>query len=143
MRDGIVREGRASTDYLGRPSATDTPSGIVRTVHPLVRRHHESGEESVYISCGNVEHMEAPADETHPAVWLDTAESYKLVRALVGEVTAPPLVWAHNWRVGDFAIWDNRLLLHAPCKHPGTVGERLHHRVRLDGSAAANKCGRP
>ena len=39
----------------------------------------------------------------------------------------------------DLAIWDNRLTLHAPPAAASTVGERLHHRVRLDGSAAANK----
>ena len=31
------------------------------------------------------------------------------------------------------------LVLHAPCHGETCVGDRLHHRVRLDGSAAANR----
>ena len=90
MRDGIVRVGRTAVPILpadgSRPAAT-------RTTHPLVRRHHESGEESLYISCGNIDYMEAPAEpDGRPAVHLDTAASYELVTSLIGETTSEPHV---------------------------------------------------
>eukprot|EP00966_Prymnesium_polylepis_P327230 7383104-Prymnesium_polylepis.2 len=97
----------------------------------------------LFISCGNISSMEAPPTGEAPAVHLDAAASYELVQALLGECTSAPLVYEHKWRARDFAIWDNRLLLHAPCKVPGTIGERLHHRVRLDGGDAANADLRP
>eukprot|EP00746_Dinoflagellata_sp_MGD_P156181 gnl/MRDRNA2_/MRDRNA2_85729_c1_seq1.p1 gnl/MRDRNA2_/MRDRNA2_85729_c1~~gnl/MRDRNA2_/MRDRNA2_85729_c1_seq1.p1 ORF type:complete len:339 (+),score=50.50 gnl/MRDRNA2_/MRDRNA2_85729_c1_seq1:2-1018(+) len=111
---------------------------VVRTVQPLVRQHPETGEESIYVSCQGVEYMEAGATETDPALYLNTTASFDLIETLLSGVTAEPIVYAHQWRVGDFAIWDNRLLLHAPGEAE-MDGERLHHRVRLSGSAAANR----
>ena len=135
MRDGIVREGR------GAPLAaaeTKAPPAV-QTSYPLVRRHCESGEEALYISCANIERMEAAATVSQPALLLDVEESYRLVEALLGEATsARGGAYMHKWREGDFAIWDNRLLLHAPCSELGVIGERLHHRVRLSGSDVSN-----
>ena len=139
MRDGIVREGRLPSAPRG--AGTDKRArGASHTVHPLVRTHPETGEESLYLSCANIERMEAPADEHcgSPAVYLDTVASYELVESLLDHVKKPQYVYAHKWTVGDLAIWDNRLLLHAPARAETCVGERLHHRVRLDGNTSAN-----
>ena len=136
MRDGIVRVGRQPA-----ASATGERKPPIRTIHPLVRVHADTGEESLYISCGNIDHMHAAADDFLgvPGVLLDAAASYELVQQLLGEVTQAPLLYAHKWRSGDLALFDNRLLMHAPMARETCVGERLHHRVRLDGSADANR----
>jgi len=131
MGNGIVRAGRED------PTNATEVAQALHMVHPLVRTHPETGEESVHLSCGNVDYMEADPTATEPAIYLDTNASYELVETLVGGVTAEPLVYAHKWKVNDFAIWDNRLTLHAPGKIY-MVGERLHHRVRLPGSSTAN-----
>ena len=139
MRDGIVREGFQSP-VAGRDASAAPPAPVVRTAHPLVRRVAATGEESLYLSCANIERMEAPADERHglPAVWLDEAQSYDLVRQILGSATAAPRVYEHSWMFGDLALWDNRIVLHAPGKGGTCEGERLHHRVRLDGAVDTN-----
>jgi len=135
MRGGIVRESRQPREKDASP-----PAPPARTCHPLVRTHPETGEEALYLSCANIDFMVAPADEhDSPALRLDTAASYELVAALLGVVTRPPYVYAHRWREGDLALFDNRLTLHAPLVGSSCVGERLHHRVRLEGGAAANR----
>merc|ERR1712187_402496 len=133
MRDGIVRVGR---EHPGNLTYTNT---TVRVVHPLVRSHPETGEEAVYISCANIDHMEASATHGEGAVYLDTTASYELVETLIGNVTKAPLVCTHRWREGDFVIWDNRLTAHSPGDVENMTGTRLHHRVRLTGSATANR----
>lgn len=138
LRDGLVREGRRAAKTASEATA---PTALpTRTVHPLVRTHTDSGEEALYVSSANIDYMEAEEEEVRglPAVRLDTRASYELLEMVLGPSTRAPLVYAHTWRVGDLAIWDNRLTAHAPCHAERVVGERLHHRVRLDGSAAAN-----
>lgn len=138
MREGIVREGRSSFSYEGA-AVPKVRAPIVHMVHPLVRVHPETGEESVYVSCANIHHMEAPVGEGgEQAVHLDTAASYELVERVMGTVVRPPYLYPHQWQMDDLAIWDNRLTNHAPGKPETCLGERLHHRVRLGGSAAAN-----
>lgn len=136
VRDGIVREGYHAPSGTGATSN----AAAVRTAHPLVRRLDETGEESVYISCANIERMAAPRDDARglSAVVLDEAASYDFVRTILGRSTSAPAVYEHRWRAGDWVIWDNRLVLHAPGRAGTCVGERFHHRVRLNGSAAAN-----
>ena len=140
MRDGIVREGFQPPAAGGDASAAAPPAPVLRTAHPLVRAVAATGEESLYLSCANIERMEAPADERRglPAVRLDAAQSYDLVCQLLGSATAAPRVYEHSWTLGDLALWDNRIVLHAPGKGGTCEGERLHHRVRLDGAADAN-----
>eukprot|EP00747_Dinoflagellata_sp_TGD_P206871 gnl/TRDRNA2_/TRDRNA2_80507_c0_seq1.p1 gnl/TRDRNA2_/TRDRNA2_80507_c0~~gnl/TRDRNA2_/TRDRNA2_80507_c0_seq1.p1 ORF type:complete len:376 (+),score=45.04 gnl/TRDRNA2_/TRDRNA2_80507_c0_seq1:69-1196(+) len=135
MQNGIKRIGFATP----RNASSATPRKVVRTVHPLVRLHPETGEESVYVSCGNIDFMEAKATDTEPALHLDTEASYELLEDLLSPVTDAPLVYAHEWSVGDFVMWDNRLLLHSPGEPAEMTGQRLHHRVRLPGSAEANR----
>ena len=138
MRDGIERIGRAEPAKCPEEGSRALP---LRTAHPLVRVHEDTGEESIYLSCANIEYMEAPPVEGapgQPAVCLDEVASYDFVRTLLGGVAQAPIVYAHRWHENDFAIWDNRLLLHAPGREATCVGERLHHRVRLDGSDEAN-----
>mmetsp|Transcript_89426 Transcript_89426/g.164024 ORF Transcript_89426/g.164024 Transcript_89426/m.164024 type:complete len:226 (-) Transcript_89426:56-733(-) len=132
MRDGIVRTGREM------PAGVATGSSL-HTVHPLVRVHPETGNASVYISCGNIDYIEARATDTEAAVHFDTTASYNFVEELLGSVTQPPLVYAHRWKKGDFVIWDNRLTLHSPGIPERMIGKRLHHRVRLTGSKHANR----
>ena len=69
-----------------------THGGEVRTVHPLVRRHAETGEESIYVSCAHVERMEAPPSDGLPPVWLDEAVlEARQLEELQTEPLVPPL----------------------------------------------------
>ena len=70
-------------------------------VHPIARRHPETGRTGLYIT----EHMsgiEGMSDE----------DSSALLAKLLGACTHPERIYRHRWTVGDMIIWDNRSMLH-------------------------------
>jgi alpha-ketoglutarate-dependent taurine dioxygenase len=66
-----------------------------------VRRHPETGRESLYIG------RHACAIEG-----MDLAEAQQLLAELLQGACQAPRVVAHKWNVGDVIVWDNRCLLH-------------------------------
>jgi alpha-ketoglutarate-dependent taurine dioxygenase len=93
--------------------------------HPLVRRHPETGANSLFVS-EHVMGIEGWSDE----------RARPLLAHLLGVVTAPERVYRHRWSVGDLLIWDNRSMLHCAqgfdSRHP-----RVMHHVRIEGTEPA------
>ena len=69
--------------------------------HKLIRRHPDSGRESIYLG-SHASHIEG----------MPVPEGRVLLRDLTERVTQREFVYVHNWRVGDLVIWDNRCTLH-------------------------------
>jgi len=90
--------------------------------HPLVRRHPETGRSILYVS----EHVASIEGWS-----LD--ESRRLLDRLIAETTREDRVYRHHWQVGDFAIWDNRSMLHRAQGFDGTHARVMHH-VRVAGA---------
>lgn len=107
-------------------------------VHPLVRKHVDTGDEAIILNCQCACYMEAPATDTDPAIFLSDDECHKLIQELLSDVCSPPKVYAHYYKKGDFVICDNRICLHSGPKIKNLVGNRLHHRIRLRGSQVAH-----
>ena len=103
-------------------------------VHPLIRKHVDTGEEAIFLSCGNVAYMEDKTKKVH----LSCEESYDLIEKIVADVCSPPNVYEHRWKKNDFVIWDNRVCMHSGPLLENISGRRLFHRVRLRGSQSAN-----
>ena len=62
-------------------------------------------------------------------------ESKTLLAALLTHATRPEVVYAHQWRVGDLVMWDNRCLLHcASTEFDMENQRRVLHRTVLSGS---------
>ncbi|WP_076997930.1 TauD/TfdA family dioxygenase [Variovorax sp. KK3] len=68
--------------------------------HPLVRRSPD-GRPALYIG----------SHASHVVGW-PVPEGRMLLRDLLEHTTQPEFVYAHEWRVGDLVIWDNRCTLH-------------------------------
>lgn len=88
--------------FVGEAERKDTPE----VIHPLVKRHPETGKESLHIAprvIGSVIGIEG----------MDTAESDRLIDSLMAHVTRPSYVYRHRWRSQDVIVWDNRSLLHS------------------------------
>lgn len=127
------------------------------TVHPLVRKHPDTGEESINVNCANICFMASrggtfskPAcdgrvkehsctwDEPHcsdgaeEAVFIDTHDSYRFLLQSLGDGKAVP-TYEHKWMVGDWLLFDNRITLHSGPDLEQSTGSRLMYRVRLDG----------
>jgi alpha-ketoglutarate-dependent taurine dioxygenase len=68
---------------------------------PLVRRHPETGEKSLYIGMYS-SHI----------VGMDEAAGRALLKELEAHATEPRFVYTHRWQANDVVLWDNRCLMH-------------------------------
>ncbi len=73
-------------------------------VHPVARRHPESGAEGLYLNRMFVTRF---ADMTE-------AESRPLIDFLDCHMTRPEFTCRVRWRAGQVVMWDNRFTLHYP-----------------------------
>ncbi|MBV8902621.1 MAG: TauD/TfdA family dioxygenase, partial [Acidobacteriia bacterium] len=63
---------------------------------------------------------------------LALAESEALLDELWGLATQPELTWAHEWRVGDLVLWDNRSTMHRRDAFEPAF-RRILHRTQIKG----------
>ena len=93
-------------------------------VHPVFRTHDDTKRKAVYVNrLMTVGVVDMPQDE-----------SDELLGAVYDHMEKPEFVYAHEWRVGDILLWDNRCSAHARTDFPGTE-RRLMLRTTLKGSA--------
>jgi alpha-ketoglutarate-dependent taurine dioxygenase len=109
---------RARGNVSGAAVGFDDPA----VVHPLVRRHPETGETVLYVS----EHV-------NRIVGRPEAEGGALIERLLAHATAPERVYRHHWSVGDVLIWDNRSMLHRAQGFDARHARVMHH-VRVAGT---------
>ena len=116
---GKKREGRKV------PSLTDEQLRNTPPVaHPVVRRNDETGAKALYVH----ETM------TDTIVGMEPAASEALLRRLYDHsVRNPQFQYHHQWRTGDFVIWDNRATLHAATADYAESEKRLLYRTMLAG----------
>ncbi len=96
-----------------------------RRIHPIVRRHPETGRTGLYLT----EHMSGIEG-------LPDDESSELLAKLLGACTHPERIYRHRWSVGDLIIWDNRSMLHRAQPLESRYPRVMHH-VRIAGSEPA------
>jgi alpha-ketoglutarate-dependent 2,4-dichlorophenoxyacetate dioxygenase len=70
-------------------------------VHPLVRTIPRSERRSLYLA----------VHASHIDGW-PIPEGRLMLHDLTEHATQPQFVYRHEWRVGDFVIWDNRATMH-------------------------------
>lgn len=83
----------------------EKPEDVPGPMHPLVRVHPETGREALYLGRRRVwpsQYVEGLANE----------ESEALLDKLWAHATQDKYKWTHEWRVGDFLVWDNRCAQH-------------------------------
>lgn len=89
------RKAGAEVDDSAHPLAP-----YMRAEHPVVRTS-ASGRPALFVGA-----------HTQCIVGMDEAESTALLEELLAFATQPQFIYAHQWRVGDILIWDNRCTLH-------------------------------
>jgi taurine dioxygenase len=109
------------------PSLTDEQMKNTPPVrHPVVRTHDETRAKALYVH----ETM------TDYVVDMDPAASEALLRRLYDHSTKnPDLQYHHQWRTGDFVIWDDRATLHAATADYEENEKRLLYRTMLKGGS--------
>lgn len=99
-------------------------SKVPHHTHPVLRKHPETGRTAVYVC----ELM------TEEIVGMSPEESRETLAEIYALQRRPEFIYAHNWRVGDMVMWDNRCLLHARTDFPRDQ-RRLLRRVTIEDAA--------
>jgi taurine dioxygenase len=105
----------------------DPETGIrseVRTLHPIVRVHPETGRKALLAG--------HPGDSLVCLEDMTDAESRPLLDFLYDHATQPDLVYRHHWRPGDLVMWDNRCTMHYAVHDYGD-SDRSLSRVTISG----------
>jgi alpha-ketoglutarate-dependent 2,4-dichlorophenoxyacetate dioxygenase len=87
----------------------------------LVRRHPGSGRRSIFLSAhaGAIRGMPVP-------------EARALLRDLTEHATQRQFVYAHEWRLGDLVMWDNRAMMHRARRYDPSEVRELHRTTVAD-----------
>jgi alpha-ketoglutarate-dependent taurine dioxygenase len=101
-----------------------TPTSDLRaapgTLHPLVRRHAETGRLCLYLGRRRHSYVEGLS--------LDDSEAF--LNEIWTHATDPALTWRHHWRANDLVLWDNRCTMHRRDPFdPAT--RRIMHRTQI------------
>lgn len=98
--------------------------------HPIIRKHPESGRESIYVN----------AMFTQRIVGLKPRESDALLQFLYHHVAQPDFQCRFRWQTGTLAIWDNRVTQHYALDDY-QEHERLMYRVTVSADTADTATG--
>jgi taurine dioxygenase len=113
------------------PSLTDEQMKNTPSVpHPVVRTHDETGVKALYVHETMTDYI----------VGMESAESEALLWRLYDHSTRnPEFQYHHEWRTGDFVIWDNRATLHAATADYAENEKRLLYRTMIKGGPAQQR----
>ncbi|WP_372463776.1 TauD/TfdA dioxygenase family protein [Streptomyces pinistramenti] len=88
--------------YIGPEERKQTPE----ITHPLVRRHPDTGRETLFIQPRIIGSVVAIDD-------MEEKESTALIEELITHITSERFVYRHKWSPLDVVVWDNRCVLHS------------------------------
>jgi taurine dioxygenase len=96
-------------------------------VHPLVRTHPENGRKALFL---NPVRMEA-------IIGMEDADALKLIDELMQHATQKKYEYRHQWRYGDWVMWDNRSVMHQANPDYDMNERRFLYRLMLKGEVPA------
>lgn len=114
----------ANWDTLGEMKRKEPGKVQVRSIHPIVRTHPDTGEKSLYIGSHAAE-IEGMTKE----------ESTPILDFLKAHATRPEFTCRLRWGPGSLAIWDNRCTMHYATDDYAGVRRRMH-RITVEGEEA-------
>lgn len=98
----------------------------ISALHPVVRRHDESGQPALYVN--------------YPFTWafegMSREESLPLLSQLVQHATRPEFCCRFRWQKGSLAFWDNRCTMHYACNDYQGYRREMH-RITVAGERPA------
>lgn len=109
-----------------RPPLTEEQKARTPDVaHPIMRTHPYTGKPCLFVNEGY----------TTSIAGMPAAESERLLNQLFQHIAQPEFVYRHQWRVGDFLLWDNCSTQHLAIFDYALPRRRRMERTTLTGSA--------
>ena len=120
-RRGYAPQGRYGQGDQGRSMAIRYDESAMATqLHPVARRHPETGRTALFVSPGYTIGIDGLPDD----------EAQDLLKALFEHQGRAEFVYTQHWSPGMLVMWDNRCLVHAATG--GYQGHRrLLHRITV------------
>src|ERR1700761_5665800 len=106
--------------YLSEESRRNLPPP---GVHPLVRTHPENGRKALFLNPVRMESI----------VGMDDEDALKLIDELMRHATQKKYEYRHQWRHGDWVLWDNRSVMHQANPDYDMNERRYLYRLMLKG----------
>jgi taurine dioxygenase len=96
-------------------------------VHPLVRTHPENGRKALFLNPVRMESI----------IGMEDADALKLIGELMAHATQKKYEYRHQWRHGDWVMWDNRSVMHQANPDYDMSQRRFLYRLMLKGEVPA------
>jgi taurine dioxygenase len=110
--------------YLSEESRRNLPPP---GMHPLVRTHPENGRKALFLNPVRMESI----------VGMDDDDALELIDALMQHATQKKYEYRHQWRHGDWVLWDNRSVMHQANPDYDMSERRYLYRLMLKGEVPA------
>jgi alkyl sulfatase len=108
-------------------------SSDIRSVHPVVRVHPETGERAIFVNPNFTSHV----------VELSRKEGGHLLAMLYEQISNPEFTCRFRWEPGSIAFWDNRATAHLVPTDVLAGFHRSMQRITLAGDVPVGVDGRP
>ena len=92
-------------------------------IHPLVRTHPENGRRALFLNPVRMESI----------IGMEDGEALALIDDLMRHATQQKYEYRHEWRHGDWVIWDNRSVMHKANPDYDMNERRYLYRLMLKG----------
>jgi taurine dioxygenase len=96
-------------------------------VHPLVRTHPENGRKALFLNPVRMESI----------IGMDDDAALELIGELMRHSTQQKYEYRHQWRQGDWVLWDNRSVMHQANPDYDMNERRYLYRLMLKGDVPA------
>jgi len=127
LRSVHVYLSKYSPRSLGRLSEESRRNLPPPGIHPLVRTNPDNGRKALYLNPVRMESIEGMGDN----------EALSLIDELMQHATQKKYEYRHQWRPGDWVIWDNRSVMHQANPDYDMNERRFLFRLMLKGEVPA------
>lgn len=110
------------------PLTAEQRAKVPDVEHPAVRAHPFTGKPCVFVNEGYSAQLRGLADP---------AEADALLQEVLAHITQAKFIYRHQWRVGDFLLWDNCSTQHCAIADYALPQRRLMERTTLRGEATS------
>jgi taurine dioxygenase len=122
-----VYQSKYSPRSLGKIDADSVRTLPPPGIHPLVRTHPENGRKALYLNPVRIESIVGMEDDAALA----------LIDTLMRHATQRRYEYRHQWRHGDWVMWDNRSVMHQANPDYDMSERRYLYRLMLKGDVPA------